>query len=502
MTESEIWKAVGSFIFNYGVLLIILIFLYRKVIAPNRMSRYQRKLAKATAENEEYEKKLLVQKAIKAGEYCSFTNDTRLMINRFDAIMNIYRSVFICGGAGSGKSFTFIKPMIKHLIVHHPCIVYDYKNPELTLDFIDQKRHHTETNKIPLYFIDFKNPERSSKINPIAPQYIPTESHAREYANVLYSNLKGKGSSGNSDPFWDDSAIAFLTGCIWYLKEEEPSKCNIPQLIELVLRPLPEVLETIRQNKSSAMICAYLISALESGELKLLTNVGATLQMAMSILVNKTVNTIFSEEQTPLTINHPDTPTQLIIGADEELSTTYAPLISLIMAVAIKQMNKADMLPSFILIDEAPTLYIPKLEELPAVARSRKISLIYCCQDISQIDATYGKEKREVLLSNLGNQFFGRTTNQTTVKYIMDLAGQQEVTTQGTSSGTSSGSSAGGESISQSSSNSTSKQMRNIYESSDITTLKAGEFIWQLSDNKVGCDLSGKDNIEITPYKP
>ncbi len=277
-----------------------------------------------------------------------------------------------------------------------------------------------------------------------------------------------------------------------------------------MLRPIPEIIERLKENESSRMICAYLISAYDTGEMKLITNVAATLQMQMSILVNETVNTIFSADETPLDINSFDNPTQLLIGNNEELSSTYAPLISLIMAVAIKQMNRADLMESYILIDEAPTLYIPKLEELPAVARSRRISLIYACQDISQIDVAYGKEKREVLLSNLGNQFFGRTTNQTTIKYIIDFAGQEERIIFSESHGESYGSSQGYQSLTssdnQSHNSSSSSQMRNIYNSSDITELSQGQFIFSLCESKKSLykgykrPLSGKTYVRIGYY--
>lgn len=522
---SIIYLAIGLlllwvYVFQY-------VFRYLKNLLPTRVDRWQKAERKKEEERDKRAQEFCdeiieYQRGVSNGEQ-EIKYKNKLSFTEKDAIMDFHRSVFVCGGAGSGKSYTFIKPFIHKMVVHYPCIIYDYKNPELIKEFISEKniinripqvinlkgsREELALIELQHYVLDFKNPHKSAKVNPIAPRYIPTESHAREYANVLYSNLKGKGSGSSADPFWDDSAIALLSGCMWYLKEEEPENCNIPKLVEFILQPMGDLLEKIKQNKSSRMICAYLISAYDNGEMKLLTNVGATLQMSLSILVNETVNMIFSEDETPLTINSYETPTQLLIGNDEELSTTYAPLISLIMTVAIKQMNKADKLESFILLDEAPTLYIPKIEELPAVARSRKISLIYCCQDISQIDNTYGKEKREVLLSNLGNQFFGRTTNQVTIKYIMDFAGQREEEVKTESTGYSSSNSENNSTSGVSSGTSTTKQMRSIYNSSDITELKKGEFIYNVCENRLFFTgdfsrkrpLSGKAEININYY--
>lgn len=507
--KEMLWAIITS---NWGITIIsviVLLKLRRPIWEYIKRKRQEKQYVKLDEEmlQERWNKRQ------KTGETERKDNESRVMFTPNDAMLNIFRSVLICGGAGSGKTYTFIKPMIEYIFVKNPCIIYDYKNPDLIEFFMNKRREHSIRADVKL--LDFKNPHESNKVNPLATRYIITESHAREYANVLYRNLQGNIDS-NSDPFWDDCAIALLTGCIWYMKEETPDKCSIPDLIDLVLQPLDKVLDIISVNRSSKRICIYLIEAKEKQDTKLLTNVGATLQMQLGRLVNSTVDTIFSGDEVELAVNDPLTPTQLLIGADDELSTTYGPLISLIMAVAIKQMNKANKLESYIVIDEAPTLYVPKLEELPAVARSRGIALIYCCQDISQIDNAYGKGKREALLSNLGNQFFGRSTNQTTIKYIVDFAGQREQTVETESGGESFSRSSKEEttiflssaynekSINEGSTSSwsTTKQMRNVYESSDVTELDAGEFIYNVSDNKYGRPKGGKANIQIAPYEP
>jgi hypothetical protein len=43
-------------------------------------------------------------------------------------------------------------------------------------------------------------------------------------------------------------------------------------------------------------------------------------------------------------------------------------------------MNQQGKRHSFFLLDEGPTLFIPKLDQLPATARSNKVATIYMAQ--------------------------------------------------------------------------------------------------------------------------
>ena len=98
----------------------------------------------------------------------------------------------------------------------------------------------------------------------------------------------------------------------------------------------------------------------------------------------------------------------LCIGNSPTLSDTFAPVIACLVAVATKQMNQQGKRHSFVLLDEGPTLFIPKLDQLPATARSNKVATIYMAQDFAQMRKEYGQNKAEAITSNLNNQLFGR----------------------------------------------------------------------------------------------
>lgn len=397
----------------------------------------------------------------------------------FLKVGNPFRSFAVIGGAGSGKSESVFKPIIASAVKQNSSIIlYDYKNPELG-DFLISLKP-----TLPIYRIDFNNAFLSDRINPIAPRYINTIHSALEFAQALYFNLNPKSITNTGDPFWDNSAISIIQATIWYLREEAPKECNIPTLVEFLLRPLQDGLNLISENETCRKLVASSLSSLDSTNL--ISSISSTVQQPLSRLIGNDIKQIMEQDQTPLDINDPNNPCILIIGMNEDNPSAYAPLISLIITACLKQMNKPNKHPSYIILDEAPTIYIPKIEDYPSVTRSRRISFVYGAQDISQIDKAYGKERRQALLSNLGTQFFGRTPNPETIKYMIDLFGKEDKVFLSTSKSSNSGSSGSfnktSHSEGSSSSQSTSIQQREVLTPQRIINFYPGEFAFIGSD--------------------
>jgi type IV secretory pathway TraG/TraD family ATPase VirD4 len=108
----------------------------------------------------------------------------------------------------------------------------------------------------------------------------------------------------------------------------------------------------------------------------------STIQTAVAQLNTKDVFWILSKNDVDLNLNNPKNPTFLCLGNDSTLPQVYAPVISLIISVGMRQMNKPQQ-KSVVLLDEAPTIYIPNIEQIPTTARSNKIATIFGVQDFS-----------------------------------------------------------------------------------------------------------------------
>lgn len=101
-------------------------------------------------------------------------------------------------------------------------------------------------------------------------------------------------------------------------------------------------------------------------------------------------------------------------------------MCSLVITVATKLMNQPDKHPSFVLLDEAPTVFIPNIEVLPNTGRSNKIATVIMCQDIAQLEDGYGREKADVLFASCNSHFYGRVASSKTAEILSKQFGKAD----------------------------------------------------------------------------
>ncbi|WP_254245319.1 TraM recognition domain-containing protein [Hymenobacter sp. BRD67] len=103
--------------------------------------------------------------------------------------------------------------------------------------------------------------------------------------------------------------------------------------------------------------------------------------------------------------------------------------------------------------------------------------MIYMTQDLSQMIDAYGREKMQVMVSNLNNQFFGKVNSLETAKFVSELVGKEDREMVSASLGRSQ--SGGIRGAGSSTNQSVSWQERNLVRLQDTITLETGEFIGQ-----------------------
>lgn len=401
------------------------------------------------------------------------------------AINNPFRGVLIIGGAGSGKTHTFIKNIIENAIYKgFSGIIYDYKYPSLT------KMAYNIANSYPLqvkgFIVNFENPQQSHRVNPLHPKYLQNVAFAEEYATTIVNNLMPE--TIKKPDFWSRSAIALLQASIWYFKEHHPEHCNLPSIVTFIQQPPKVFLNVLRQDDLCAQLVSSILTAFDNNAEGQLSGTVGTLQIALNKINTPEITYLLSGNDFDLDLNNPKEPKLLCLGNSPQMQETYGPIISLICTVALKMMNQDGKHPSLVLLDEAPTLYIPKLENVPATGRERKIAVIYVAQDISQIVDRYGKEKKDTIISNLANQFWGRVSHHETAEYISKLFGKEEVTrrsyTQGNSEGTSSRSLFDPTTDSKGYSNSFTDSIvdKEVLKASDVYKFTPGTFAYTIVD--------------------
>jgi hypothetical protein len=385
---------------------------------------------------------------------------------------NPFRGIYIQGGAGSGKSASIFEPIIKQIAEqNYTGILYDFKSPELT----NKVRASYSESNINFKNVDFKNPHQSDRINPIAPKYLTKSVIAIEYSQALVNNLIPE--SIKKADFWSNNAKMIIAGVIWWLKEEHPKYCTLPHAISLLLHTdIKLLLLKISQNYEAGGMVTSLRQSLENEAQNQVAGILSTIQTALSSLNTKDVFWLLSADDVDLELNSPENPSFLCLGNDSTLPKVYAPIISLIISVGVRQMNRPDRLKSVVLLDEAPTIFIPNIEQIPATARSNKIATIFGVQDFSQLVDNYGQDKAQIIISNLGNQFFGRVTNGKTAEMVKTLFSKEDrlFTNKNTGSGTS------GKFVhmqsNESTGNSETTQERDRVRVADLINLEPGQF--------------------------
>lgn len=419
----------------------------------------------------------------KEKEFSTKENKDSFNFKTVNGVINLgnpFRGIYIQGGAGSGKSASIFEPIIKQIAEQeYTGILYDFKSPELT----EKIRASYSGSIVKFRNVDFKNPYQSDRINPIAPNYLTKSVIVLEYSQTLVNNLIPE--SIKKADFWSNNTKMILSGVIWWLKEEHPNFCTLPHAISLLLHTdIKMLLDKVSNNYEAAGMVASLKQSFEKEAGNQTAGILSTVQTAIAQLNSKDVFWMLSGNDIDLNLNNPQNPTFLCLGNDSTLPQVYAPVISLIISVAMRQMNKPNQQKSVVLLDEAPTIYIPNIEQIPATARSNKIATIFGVQDFSQLVDNYGQDKAQIILANLGNQFFGRVTNGKTAEMVKNLFSKEDRIFINKNTGTGTGGTIVHTQSNQSKGKSETIQERDRVKVSDLINLEPGEFYGIIAEGK------------------
>ncbi len=400
----------------------------------------------------------------------------------FINVANPYRGTLVIGSSGSGKSASIGNAFLHQFIQKDFCgVLYDFKFPTLANEINTTLHLYEKDNRINFYIINLENPNLSHRCNPLSPENIPTVAHAEEYARAIVNNLDT--STIKQRDFFSNSAIAWLASLIWFFRSEHSDYCTLPHVINTILyKDYSHVISMLEANPQSADMVRSIATAIQNKAEKQIAGVIASLQIMVSKINSPEIVWALTGADFDMNINDPANPKLLCLGSDPGMVDTFSPVISLIITVALKQMNKQGKHKSFVLLDEAPTLYIPKFEMIPATARSNKVASVYMAQDYAQMQDMYGRDKAEVIIANLSNQFYGKVSSVQTAKAVSEMIGREERSITNYSKSSSRGSK-GSRNLSYNTS--ISQQERFIIKPQEVMQLQPGEFIGQSVESTI-----------------
>jgi hypothetical protein len=397
-------------------------------------------------------------------------------------ILNPFRGIFVNGGAGAGKTASIAAPMIDQMAKNGwSGIVYDYKYFDLTnVVYSAYKRYPAAFKSVPLKIVNFTDLSRTNRINPIAPEYITDTMFIEEYANAILKNLN-KDWIKKAGDFFVAQPILLLKAMIMFFAKKLPQICTIPHVFTAINQFSSEQIVSLLKNDVQSMsISSAIKEAVDKEAFEQVAGVISSLKGETQKLDNENFFWVLSGNEINLNLNDKDSPVLLCIVNDQQKEETIAPVASLIVTVCRKMMNVKRRHKSIFLLDEAPTMYLPKFETLPNTGRSNKICAAFFAQDISQIDTMYGKDARKNILGSMSNVFFGNCNELDTLKYVSDFFGKEERIVENTSMGKnkSAGSNSSNTNVSF------NVQEKSILRIQDIASLSTGEYVGKIVDRK------------------
>lgn len=364
----------------------------------------------------------------------SFMQETRLMENEYSVnlptkfwyrgktyngfinLVNIFRATMILGTPGSGKSYAIVNQFIKQTIEKsYALYIYDFKFDDLSVIAYNHLLKYRHRYKVPpkFYVINFDNPRKSHRCNPLAPELMTDISDAYESSYTIMLNLNKSWVQKQGD-FFVESPIVLFTAIIWFLKLYENGKyCTFPHAIELLNKRYEDVFTILTSYPELENYLSPFIDAWKGGASEQLMGQIASAKIPLSRLISPQLYWVMSGSDFTLDINNPKEPKILCVGNNPDRISIYGAALGLYNSRIVKLINKKKQLKSCVIIDELPTIFFKGLDNLIATARSNKVAVVLGFQDFSQLKRDYGDKEAAVIMSTVGNVFSGQVVGET-----------------------------------------------------------------------------------------
>ncbi|WP_299183068.1 conjugal transfer protein MobC [uncultured Chryseobacterium sp.] len=421
----------------------------------------------------------------------SFQQETKLMENEYSInlptkfyykgkwnngwinIVNPFRATIVLGTPGSGKSYAIVNNYIKQQIEKgFSMYIYDFKFDDLSTIAYNHLLKHRDKYKVQpkFYVINFDDPRKSHRCNPLNPDFMTDISDAYEAAYTIMLNLNRSWIQKQGD-FFVESPIILLAAIIWYLKIYEDGKyCTFPHAIELLNKKYSDVFTILTSYPDLENYLSPFMDAWQGGAQDQLQGQIASAKIPLSRMISPQLYWVMTGDDFTLDINNPKEPKILCVGNNPDRQNIYSAALGLYNSRIVKLINKKGQLKSSVIIDELPTIYFRGLDNLIATARSNKVAVCLGFQDFSQLTRDYGDKESKVIQNTVGNIFSGQVVGETakslSERFGKVLQKRQSMTINRNDKSTS-----------------ISTQLDSLIPASKISTLTQGMFVGSVSDN-------------------
>ena len=347
-----------------------------------------------------------------------------------------------------------------------------YKFDDLSTIAYNTLLHNMDKYKVKphFYVINFDDPHRSHRCNPINPEFMTDISDAYEASYTIMLNLNKTWIEKQGD-FFVESPIILLAAIIWYLKiYKNGIYCSFPHAVELLNKPYSDLFTILTSYPELENYLSPFMDAWKGGAQDQLQGQIASAKIPLTRMISPQLYWVMTGNDFSLDINNPKEPKILCVGNNPDRQNIYSAALGLYNSRIVKLINKKGQLKSTVIIDELPTIYFRGLDNLIATARSNKVAVCLGFQDFSQLNRDYGEKESKVIQNTVGNIFSGQVVGET-AKTLSERFGKILQKRQSISINR------------QDVSTSINTQMDSLIPSSKISGLTQGMFVGSVSDN-------------------
>ena len=348
----------------------------------------------------------------------------------------------------------------------------DLPDPDLSEIAYNHLISHLDGYKVKpkFYMINFDDPRKSHRCNPINPAFMTDISDAYEASYTIMLNLNRSWITKQGD-FFVESSIILLASIIWFLKIYRGGQyCTFPHAIEFLNKKYADTFTILTSYPELENYLSPFMDAWKSNAQDQLQGQLASAKIPLSRMISPALYWVMTGDDFSLDINNPEEPKILVVGNNPDRQNIYSCALGLYNSRIVKLINKKHQLKSSVIIDELPTIYFRGLDNLIATARSNKVAVCLGFQDFSQLRRDYGDKESKVIENTVGNIFSGQVVSET-AKTLSDRFGKvlqkrQSMTINRNDKSTS-----------------ISTQMDSLIPPSKISNLTQGMFVGAVSDN-------------------
>lgn len=333
---------------------------------------------------------------------------------------DLQRGVAVCGGPGSGKTFSVIDPLVRSSLDQGlPVALYDFKYPT------QSARHAAYAAKLGYEVRVFAPgfPE-SDVCNPI--DFLRSESDAemaRQIATVLNKNFRLMTQS-TEDGFFAAAGDQLTEALLMLARSTQYPDIMTAQAV-LGLTNLGNRVAAAENLNNWIRVSFNQLIGVKDAEKTASGIVGSASETFTRFMKEGVLGAFCGQTSMPLELEGKQL---LIFGMDRERRDVVGPLVATVLHMIVtRNVAKRRNDPLVVAVDELPTLYLPTLVQWLNENREDGLSVILGFQNLVQLEKTYGRELARAILGACATKAIFNPQEYEAARMFSDFLGDEEI---------------------------------------------------------------------------